>query len=308
MRSLRPRSLLSAGAEICQETYIAWRGHRTIRLGAGLAYYGLFAIVPLVMVVIALTGTFFSQPEVQEAISDALNDLVGEEGTQLTQEVAAELDEGRIAASLGAIGAVSLLITGSLAFLALQDALNVIWQQPVQKGFLQSLRRRGLALGVVVATAALVIFAAAILAFASLVNAIVPGDIALLESLSRALGAVLVLALATGALALLFRLLVYSPPPWRYSLTGSAVTVICMVAGSWVIGIYLDRVAGSSFAGAAGAAVLLLTWIYFEAQILLGGAELTRVLAVRGTPDDGKPPREPERTAGDPQRQPPAVD
>ena len=264
------------------ETYRSWRTHRTIRLGAGLAYYGLFAIVPLMLLIIAIAGKLFSQPDVQSTVNDANNRLVGHDAAELAQEVAQQLDSAQVAAGLGVIGAVSLLITGSLAFLALQDALNVIWQQPVLHGWAQTVRRRGLALGVVFMAAAFAIFAAAILAFANLIDAIVPNNVVVLESLTRALGSILVLALAAGTLALLFRLLVYAPPSWRHALIGAGITILVMVAGSWLMGAYLVGLGSSSLAGAAGAAVLLLTWIYVEAQILLAGAELTRVLSQGG--------------------------
>ena len=172
-----------------------------------------------------------------------------------------ELASANIQAGLGAIGAVSLLIAGSLAFVALQDALNVIWKVPVGGGLRYTIRRYALGLGVVLLIAVVLIGSMAVQAVFSLLQAITTSDLAGFEALSRLAAAAASWALVVAALTLLFRVLTDARAPWREALIGGAITVFATVIGTWAIGWYLSRFGSTSLSGAAGAMALVLVWI-----------------------------------------------
>jgi membrane protein len=281
-------------AGLLTETYGEWRVHRTIRLGAGLAYYGLFAFVPLLAVSVSLAGIFFQKDDVQDYLAGQLADVLGEDAVTASAALAGALDGFDSMLSLGVVGAVSLVFTASLLVLALQDALNTIWERPVRVGLRTTLARRVLAFLVVVGAGMVLVVSFALNAVTALFERMVPG-VAVVESLGELIGTAASWALGISVIALLFRFLTDVRVPWRSVIPGAAVTALGVALGTVAIGAYLRRYASSSLLGSTGGVFLLLIWIYYEAQIILAGAEFTRTLARRGTDpsasldDDGKP-------------------
>jgi len=262
------------------DTYEAWRDHRTIRLGAGLAYYGLFAIVPILAVALSLAGLFISQSDVQSYLADQLSDLFGVDADQVAAVLAETLDDAGAVTGLGLVGAASLFLSASLLVVALQDAFNTIWERPVRSGIRHSVLRRLVAFVVVAGAGAVIVVSFAINAVTGLLGRLVP-DIAILASLEELVGLAASWALAIGVIALLFRYLTDVRVPWPPALIGGIVTAAVLAIGTMLVGAYLRRYAASSLVGATGSVFLVLLWIYFVAQIVLVGAELTRVLARR---------------------------
>lgn len=284
----RFRGVIGGAWNLGLETYSEWRGHRTIRLGAGLAYYGLFAIVPLLAVALAVAGLVISQADVQEYLADQLSGLLGVDADRVAQALSEVLEGTGVLTGLGLVGAASLFLTASLLVLALQDAFNTIWERPVRSGIRQSVLRRLVAFVVVAAAGAVIIVSFAVNAVTALLDRLAP-DLAIVASLQELIGLLATWVLAIGVVALLFRYLTDVRVPWVPATVGAAITAAMLAVGTVVLGVYLRRYAATSLIGATGSVFLVLLWIYYEAQILLVGAELTRVLTRRGviTGDNG---------------------
>lgn len=282
----RIRRSVGRGWDLATETYEHWRDHRTIRLGAGLAYYGLFALVPMLAVALAIAGSVISQADVQSYLADQLSALLGVDADAVARAAADALDGTGRLASLGLVGAASLILTASLLVLALQDALNTIWERPVRLGVRYTLMRRLVAFVVVVGAGGVLVLSFALNAVTGLLNQIVP-DVAVVESLQEIFGLATSWALAIGVVALLFRYLPDVRVSWVPVLTGAAVTALLLAVGTVLVGAYLRRYAVSSLVGVTGSVFLVLLWIYYEAQIVLVGAEFTRVLARHRTRASG---------------------
>ncbi len=262
------------------ETYEQWRGHRTIRLGAGLAYYGLFAIVPMLAVALALAGSVISHGDIQSYLAEQLSTLIGVDADAVASVLADALDgDGRLV-GLGLIGAASLLLTASVLVVALQDAFNTIWERPVRSGLRQTVLRRLIAFVVVAGAGAVIVVSFAVNAVTGLLDQLAP-DIAIVGSLQELIGLVTSWALAVGVVALLLRYLTDARVPWPPALVGGAATAAVLAVGTVLVGAYLRRFGASSLAGATGSVFLVLLWIYYVAQIVLVGAEFTRVLTLR---------------------------
>jgi membrane protein len=268
------------------DTYGEWRDDRTIRLGAGLAYYGIFAIIPLLTLSIALAQVVFSQAQVEAALGNVLVSLFGSEAEPLADAIVKALDSTGAAVGVGLVGFVSLIVAASLLFVALEDALNVVWDVPFGHGVHNLVHRYGLAYLVVILSGSLLMAALVVQSAAGLAEQLVPGQMTLLESLADLITVLGSWVLGVAALALVFRVLPRAHVPWRAALTGAATTAALIALGTWALGEYLDRFGTSSLAGAAGAALLVAVWIYYTAQILLAGAVLTRVLTLRIAPLD----------------------
>lgn len=275
----RLRQLVRAIIGLLGETYCEWRNDRVVRLGAGLAYYALFGIVPLLTIFVAVAGLLFSTQEVQSFLVEALDGFVQGDVEALAAGLAEELD-GSLT-GLGLIGAATLLFAASLVFVALQDALNVIWHAPVRAGIENTIRNRVLAFSVVLLAAAVVIAGLLVDAVVGIAEAIVPGNVQFAESLAGLITAASSWVLGIGAIALVFRLLPYVKVRWQDALIGGGVTALMIVAGSALFSVYFSTYGTASISGVAGSLVLFLLWIYSQAQIFLAGAELTKVLGLR---------------------------
>ena len=270
------RSSGSFFARTIMTTFREWSAHRTIRLGAGLAYYGLFALIPVLAVSLSIAGIFFAREEVQDYLTEQLLELLGDDAESVGTAVAGLLDEAGSTVGLGVIGLFSLLFAASLLVVALQDALNTIWECPVRTGIRRTVARRLFAFVVVAGAGGLLVVSFALNAISALFSEMIP-DMPIVESLGEVVGAAVAWALGIGVIALLFRYLPDTRVPWRSVLPGAAVTAFGMAIGTVAVGAYLRRYAATSLLGATGSVFLILIWIYFEAQIILAGAELTRV-------------------------------
>ncbi len=259
-------------------TYRSWRDDRTVRLGAGLAYYGVFAVVPILTVAVAVAQVLFRRADTKAFIDERIETLLGTEGDQLAALIDEQLAKAATQTGLGLLGGVSLLFAASLVVLALQDAFNTIWKVPVTPGLRFSLRRRLRALVVVLSTGALLSAALVVQTATSVMRLLLPGWLERASLLVGALGVVASWMVVVVGFVLLFRFMIPVDVGWRVVAFVGALTAAAATVGTWVLAIYLRRVGGGSLTGVAGSLLLGLVWIFYEAQILLAGGQLAKVL------------------------------
>ena len=284
----------------------AWWDDNVPRLGASLAYYTLFAIAPVLLVAIALAGLVFGADAVRGEIVGQLGALVGRDGAQGIQtllEGASRRSEGILAT---VIGVVTSLLAATGAFLELQAALNAIWRvKPNPDANITSfMAARARSFGLVVGIGFLLLVSlavsAALAALSNWLGRIAPG----LPLVWNALNLIVSLGVITALFAMLYAFL----PDVRLRvgdvLVGAFVTAVLFTLGKQLIGLYLGQSTTSSTYGAAGSVIVLLLWVYYSAQVVLLGAEFTRIYALREglrpTPESfaRKDPRGPEKAAG----------
>jgi YihY family inner membrane protein len=282
----RVRAGVRAAWTLGFDTYEQWRDHRTIRLGAGIAYYGLFALVPLLALALAIAGLVISRGDVQSYLTEQLSDWLGIDADDIARALTDALDGTGTLTGLGILSAVSLLLTASVLVVAVQDAFNTIWERPVQPGLRHTVMRRLVAFAVIAGAGAVVIASFVLNAVAGLIGRLIP-EAAFVESLEELFGAATSWALGVGVVTLLFRVLTDADVPWRAALVGGAATAAVLALSTVLIGAYLQRYAASSLVGVTGSIFLVLLWIFFVGQIVLAGAEFTRVLVLRGMGVDG---------------------
>ncbi|MCP5034764.1 MAG: YihY/virulence factor BrkB family protein, partial [Actinomycetia bacterium] len=271
----------------------AWRQDRTMRLGAGLAYYALFTIVPLVLLTIALGARILDNQDVEAYIAEGLAGITGVDPDRVATSLTDELSRRAGGPSMGVVGFVTLLLTSSLVFLALVDAIDAIWHMPVKSGMRETVRRRLMAFLLVLATGGVVIASFALSAVAGAAEAAIPGDIPALDQLATLISSLASSVVLALALTLLLRFLSPDPLLWRIALPVGAITSILLTAGTWLLGWYMRTWGAPSIPGTFGAMLLTLTWIYYEAQIILVGVQLSKVLTSRigsGSSSDHRSP------------------
>lgn len=272
---------LGVVAEVVTQTYESWREDRTLRLGAGLAYYALFTIVPFLALTAALAEQLFGLIDMADYLSARLEQIGMVDAEAAGQSIASELSRRSVTSTLGIIGIGSLLFASSLVFLALVDAINTIWNVPVRSGLRNSLRRRMVSFIMVLVTGVVLIAGLAISTVSGAVERLVPGSIEIAGTLTTLFGWLASAASLAVAMTLLFRYVGPVRSPWLPTAFAAVATSFLMVVGAQAISWYLTRFGGSSLGGAFGALLVTLSWVYYEAQILLGGVQLVKVLTKR---------------------------
>jgi len=276
----RQRSTLAALPYLFREALLAWWNDDVPRLGASLAYYTLFAIAPVLLVAIAIAGAAFGEEAVRGEIVGQLDELLGRDGAQAVQALleGARRDTGDALASV--LGGITFTLAATGAFLELQTALNTIWRvKPKENVNVASFlwdRVRSFALVVAIGFLLLVSLAvsAALAALDTWLNRSLPGMPLTLWSV---VNLVLSLVVIGVLFAMLYRFLPDRRLEWRHVIVGALVTTVLFSIGKQVIGLYLGQSTTSSTYGAAGSVVVLLLWVYYSSQVVLLGAEFTRV-------------------------------
>lgn len=249
-----------------------------MRLGAGLAYYGLFAIVPLLSISLAVAGLVIDQADVEEVVSSLLGNVVDGDASGFATELSDSIDSTSTVSSLGLFGLVSLILSASLFFVALQDAFDTIWELPVPRGTWKSLRRRFLAFAVVFLAGVVLVASFAVISISNLIRDFIPSDLAVLDTASEVLAILGSGALLAAVIGLLFHYLTAEPLGWKVSALGGIITALTLTIGSRLFIEYMRRFGASSLVGVTGSVLVGIVWIYSIAQIILAGAELTRTL------------------------------
>ena len=270
--------------ELLRETYENWRADRAIRLGAGLAYYAIFAAVPLVTSAIAIAGVLFSEAEIQAFLVESLEAILTEVPADVegvVDDVAGTIDRSAKSNALATISVLLGVFGASLLFYALQDALNVIWKIPVQRGIRFTVRRRLVAFAVVLLVGVALIASLAVQTVALVVDEILGGNIGDFLNLNDLVVSLATWAVGIGAIAALFQLLIRDHLGWRNTLIVAALIAVLMVIGTWGVGFYFSNWGSSSLSALSGGAVILITWLYYLAQIVIAGAELLKTLETR---------------------------
>ena len=268
--------------ELCKKSVSAWIDDFAPSMGAAIAYYTVFSLAPLLVIVMALAGAVFGQEAVQGEIAAQLSGLIGPDGAQAVQGLvrsASEPDRGLIA---GAVSVVVLIIGATTVFAELQSALDRVWHVPEREkpqGLWAVLRARLLSFGLILTLAFLLmvslVVSASIAAFGSWAGSLMPGAETLLLVLNFAVS----LAILTALFAMIYKFMPSASIGWRDVWIGAAVTAVLFEVGKVAIGLYLGKSDVTESFAAAGSLVLLLAWVYYAAQVFLLGAEFTKVHA-----------------------------
>jgi membrane protein len=277
-----PRPLASA-VSLLREAGSDWVDDEAPRLGAALAYYTVFSLAPLLVVVIGVFGLFLGQDAARGRLIDDVGGLVGPDaGKQIEEMIASARFAGRgLTGTL--LGLATLLLGASGVFGELQAALNRVWdvQAPPAGGIMATIRKRFFSITMVLGTAFLLlvsmVVSVALSRLGEIAGSVLPGQ----AVIAWVVDLVVSLAGVTLLFAMLFKYLPDVVIAWRDVWVGAAITAGLFVMGRYAIGLYLGHAGLESGFGAAGSLIVVLVWVYYSAQILLFGAEVTQVWAAR---------------------------
>lgn len=258
-------------AGVFKQTFTEFSEDKVPRLGAALAYYTIFSIAPLLLIVIAIAGLAFGKAESQHQIVQQLHTVMGPTAAKSIEEMLASAAKPKTGTVATILGIGTLILGASGVFGQLKDALNTIWDVKPKKnrGILGMIKDRFLSMAMVFGVGFLLLVS---LVIDAAISAVLPEGLQVVQIIVS-------LAVVTVLFAAIFRILPDLKIEWRDVWLGAAFTSALFVLGKFALGLYLGRSAVGSSYGAAGSLVVLLLWVYYSAQIMLFGAEFTQVYA-----------------------------
>lgn len=268
--------------KILMATFSSFSNDNGLKLSASLAYYTIFSIAPLLILILSLAGIFLGPDSASNKLYGQINQYVGPEAAKQIQDIVKNLQfSGKSGIALIS-GIATLLLGASSIFLEIQDSLNTIWRVKAKpkKGWLKMLQNRFLSFSLIVSLGFLLLVS---LLVNIIVNAISSKISHFLPSITERLIELVNLGISFIVIATLFGIIFKFLPDVKIKFkdvrSGAFFTAILFMIGQFVISLYLKYSAQQSAYGAAGSIIVLLVWIYYTAAILYIGAEFTQVYA-----------------------------
>lgn len=269
--------------ELLKQTFDEWSEDKASRLAAALAYYTVFSIAPLLVIVIAIAGLVFGEDAARGEIVTQIQGLVGRSGAEVIETAIQNANQPATGTIASIISIVALLFGALGVFAQLQDALNTIWEvqpkpgRPV-KGFIRrNILSFSMVLGIGFLLLVSLVISAVLAGISTYFSHLVPG----FEFLWQAINFLVSFAVTTFLFAMIFKFLPNVHIKWGDVWIGAIITSLLFSIGRFLLGWYLGNGSFGSAYGAAGSLVIILAWVYYAAQILFFGAEFTQVYARR---------------------------
>ena len=266
---------------LIRDTASAWMAHKAAKQGAALAYYSIFSLGPLLVIATIVAGVVFGQEAVRGEVSTQLADLLGDQGAKGVETMLAGADKPREGIFPTILSVVTLLFAALGVVVQLKDALNTIWdaKPSAGSGIWSFVRTYAVSLAGVLSVGFLMLISLLVTAALSAMgNVLAPY---LPEIVFHVASFVISFSVFTLLFAMMFKWLPDIVIGWRDVLPGAVLTAALFEIGIQLIGFYIGKQGLESTYGAAASIVVVLIWVYYSAQLVLFGAEFTRVYAER---------------------------
>jgi membrane protein len=260
----------------------SWVDDYAQSMGAALAYYTMFSLAPLLLIVISVAGLVFGADAARGEILGQLRELMGADGANMVQGLLASVSKPAESITAMVVGTVLLLIGATTVFGELQDALDRIWRVPRrnQSGLWTLLRARLLSFGMILGIGFLLTVSLVISAMLAALGKLWGPLFAEWETLANIVNLLVSYLLMTTVFAIIYKTMPSARVDWADVWIGAAVTASLFTIGKFLIGLYIGKSGVTSVFGAAGSLVVVLVWVYYSAQIFLMGAEFTWAYAL----------------------------
>jgi membrane protein len=268
--------------KVLSATFMGFINDNGLKLSASLAYYTIFSIAPLLILVISLVGLFFSQADTAQRLYPEIAHFVGPQAAVQIESILKNLQLSGKSTTAVIIGIITLLLGASSIFIEIQDSLNIIWRVKAKpkKGWLKLVQNRFLSFSLIISLGFLLL--------ASLiVNLIINALGTWIEHFMHTITTLLIKGINLGitfiVISILFGIIFKVLPDvkikWKDVRAGAFFTAVLFMIGQYAINLYIQYTAKNSAYGAAGSILVILAWIYYTAAILYIGAEFTQVYA-----------------------------
>ena len=268
---------------ILKKTFIGFLDDNAFKLSASLSYYTIFAIGPLLLIIISLAGIFFGREAVQGKLYGQIRGLVGNEAAIQIQSIIQNISQAQHGTLGAIIGVIVLVIGATGVFTEIQDSINYIWSVKAKpkKSWLKFLINRLISFSLVVS-----------MGFVLLVSLILNAVMDILSDklirlfkdytiyLFYVLNVLIIFIIITGLFAVIFKVLPDAKIKWKEALIGAGFTALLFLLGKFLIGYYLGQSDMGLTFGTAASIVIILSWVYYSSLILYFGAEFTKIYAI----------------------------
>jgi len=275
-------SFVANSFSLLKQTYSEWLEDKAPQLGAALAYYTVFSLAPLILVLLAIVGLLFhNDPGAWNKLTEQMSAFLDKSGVEMVRNIAQKASHPSKGVLATVIGVLLALFGASGVFGQLQDALNSVWGVKAKPGggIWVFLRSRFLSFAMVGGICFLLLVSltleSVLRGFSHWVQSVMPGGIVV----ALVVYWIFDLAMVILLFAIIFKYLPDAEIQWRDVWIGATITAILFAIGKWALGLYLASGSAASAYGAASSLITLLLWVYYSAQILLFGAEFTQVYA-----------------------------
>ena len=270
--------------QVLKESFSGFSENKVLKLSGALAYYTIFSMAPLLIVIIFLCSIFFGRADTELSIYNQIENFVGSDtALQLQQIITNASLEGKSNFAV-VIGIITLFIGATTVFAEIQESINMIWglKPKPKKGWLKMLQNRLLSFSVVIGLGFLLLVS---LAVSAIIEALMdklkhvfPGIAVIAFYILSLLVSFVIITVLFGGI---FKVLPDAQIKWKDVLAGAIATAILFMLGKFAISFYISKSNIGSTYGTAGSLVVLLLWIYYSAVILYFGAEFTKAYAVK---------------------------
>lgn len=267
---------------LLKETFKSFRDDNVLKLSASLAYYTIFSIGPLLIVLISLCGLLFSREAVEGKVYEILKNIVGNESAFSIQIMIKNVGHNNKSFMAVTIGFAFLMLGATSIFGEIQDSINIIWgiQAKPKKNWVSYFKNRFLSFSVIVSLGFLLLITLLISSLIELVSnklSLYFPDITVI--VFYIINLLLTICISTLIFGTIFKVLPDAKIKWKDVMAGSVVTAVLFLIGKFAISIYIAGTNVGSAFGASGSLVVLLVWAYYSAVILFLGAEFTKAYA-----------------------------
>jgi membrane protein len=261
-------------------SFKAFIDDRALTMSAALAYYTVFAMAPLLIMLISLASLFYGEDAINKKLFQEINGLVGNQAALQIQDIIRKIRLENNSTFAVILGAITLFIGTTGVFVEMQDSINQIWRVKAKpkNSWKQMLINRALSFSMIISLGFLLIasliVSGLILALSDQLKQYFPDLTILVISIFNG---VLTFIIISALFAVIFKFLPDVEIGWNDVRIGAFFTATLFIIGRFLIGIYIEKVAPGSAYGAAGSIIVILVWVYYTSVILYFGAEFTQV-------------------------------
>jgi membrane protein len=270
--------------DVIKKTFIRWNEADPFRQSAIIAFYAIFSLPALMVIIITIAGYAFGEDAIKGRISNEISGMLGADAAHMVETMVANAVEAEASTIMLIVGLGILLFGATTVFFQLQKSLNRIWGIRVkpEKAWLKYLRDRFFSFGIIL-----------VIGFLMLISLVVTSLLAALSEWMKnyipdflmviffILNIVFSLAIISVLFALMFKILPDAHIRWKSVWVGAIATAVLFEIGKFALGIYFGQAEPASMYGAAGSIVLILLWTSYVCMILFLGAEFTREYAIK---------------------------